>query len=143
MEKPVVPNLLIKIYRESGMTPLRCSGDHRRPCRGRLRIGRGKSRAPVLPRVAGRLLPAPASVVAGPVFVTCCRPASCSHFCRSLHASTLLASCWLLLDILPLPLSPLPPPSICRLATPRSLVLLALPGPVPVRVGVRFQTDCH
>jgi hypothetical protein len=59
---------------------------------------------------------------------TCCRPALRSHFRRSLHASALLASCWLLLDILPpaLPLPLSPPPSICWLATPRSLVLLAL-----------------
>ncbi len=91
MEHPVVPTLLMKIYRENGMAPPRCSGDHSRPCRGRLRIDRGKSRAPVLPRVAGRLLPAPASVVAGPVFVTCCRPGSRSHFRRSLHAFALPA----------------------------------------------------
>ncbi len=96
----------MKIYRENGMVPTRCSSDHSRPCRGRLRIGRGKSRAPVLPRVARCLLPA-ASDVAGPVFGTCCRPASRSHFRRSLHASALLASCWLLLDILP-PALPLP-----------------------------------
>ncbi len=68
MEHPIVPTLLMKIYKESGMAPPRCSGDHSHPCcRNPLRIGRGKSRAPVLPRVAGRLLPAPASVVADPV----------------------------------------------------------------------------
>jgi hypothetical protein len=122
------------------------SADQSRPCRGRLRIGRGKSRAPVLPRVAGRLLPAPASVVADPVmepvavlahvatFAGLCTPPPFLPVLASVgHPAVSGATAAVAAD-----------GAVHMLAGNPLLTCVArTPGPLPVRAGVRFQTDCH